>query len=319
VADLAPRRSGAIGYGASALGLSDSQFKLLRNLIAERTGVHFSDDRRDQLADKLSELMAALGMTSHLDYYYLLRYDAEAERHWADLTDRLAVPETYFWRQPEQILALVNVIAPRHFERSPGAPLRIWSAACCSGEEPISLAIALSEAGFLHQMPIEIVASDASAEMVALARRGVYSERSFRALPADLRERYFVPEGSGWRVDRRVHESIRWTTANLVDPVAVAPLARADVIYCRNVFIYFADDAIERVARQFAAGMADDGHLFLGASESLSRLDTDFELNEVAGAFVYVKATSNRALHGDDAAGVARGHGRGGEWNGGSG
>jgi chemotaxis protein methyltransferase CheR len=308
VADLTPRRPGATAFGADALGLSESQFKLLRDLIAERTGVYFADERRDLLADKLSELMAERGMTSHLDYYYLLRYDADADRHWADLADRLAVPETYFWRQPEQILAVANVIAPRHLERPGAGPLRIWCAACCTGEEPLSLAIALAEAGLLHRRQIEIVASDASAAMVDIATRGLYGERSFRNLPWALRERYFAREGARWRVDRTVHGAIRWTTANLVDPVAVAPLATADVIFCRNVFIYFSDQTIARVARLFAEHMPNRAHLFLGASESLSRLETDFELQEVAGAFVYVRETSSRGSHGHDADGVAREH-----------
>lgn len=309
--DPTARRFGAPGFGADALGFTEPVFKLLRDLIADRTGVHFADDKRDQLADKLSDLMAERGLASHLDYYYLLRYDADAERHWTALVDRLAVPETYFWRQSEQMLALANVIAPAHFERRPSAPLRIWSAACCTGEEPVSIAIALAEAGLLHQRPIEIVASDASAAMVARARLGLYGERSFRALPSDLRSRYFQREGPAWRVDRAVHEHIRWTMANLVNAAEVAPLARADVIFCRNVFIYFADETIAQVARLFAGGLAEDGHLFLGASESLSRLATDFELAEVAGSFVYVKETRNRATHGDDAGGVARGIGRG--------
>lgn len=311
MADSAARRFGAPGFGADALGFTEPVFKLLRDLIAQRTGVHFADDKRDQLADKLSDLMSERGLASHLDYYYLLRYDADAERHWTALVDRLAVPETYFWRQSEQILALANVIAPAHFERRRTAPLRIWSAACCTGEEPVSIAIALAEAGLLDRRPIEIVASDASAAMVARAQHGLYAERSFRALPADLRDRYFQREGSAWRVDRAVHEQIRWTTANLVNAAEVAPLARADVIFCRNVFIYFADETIAQVARLFADGLAEDGHLFLGASESLARLATDFELGQVAGAFVYVKETRSRAKHGDDAGGVARGFGRG--------
>ena len=299
-----------MGYSADVLGFSQAAFTLLRDLIAERAGVYFADEKRDQLADKLSDLLAARGMSSYLDYYYLLRYDADADRHWADLADRLAVPETYFWRQAEQIRALVEVLAPRHFARHPGMPLRIWSAACCSGEEPISIAIALAEAGLLQQRPIEIVASDASGTLVDRARRGLYAERSFRGLPAVLRDRYFAREGPAWRVDPGVHERIRWTTANLVDPAEVRPLAAADVIFCRNVFIYFSDDTITQVARLFAEGLPEDGHLFLGASESLTRLDTDFQLDEVAGAFVYVKgagrAGRRRAADGPDAALGAR-------------
>lgn len=294
------------------LGFSESAFRLLRDLIAQRTGVFFADDKRDQLADKLSDLLAARGMTSYLDYYYLLRYDAAAERHWSELMDRLAVPETFFWRQPEQILALANVVAPRHLERRRGAPLRIWSAACCSGEEPVSIAIALAEAGLLFRQPIEIVGSDASAALVERARRGLYGERSFRNLPPTLRDRYFRFEGGGWRVDPRVHAGIRWTTANLVEPADVRPLAAADVIFCRNVFIYFSDAAVGHVARLFAEGLDDEGHLFLGASESLTRLATDFELDEVGGAFVYVKGTGSRASHGRGADGGAGGQSRDG-------
>lgn len=278
-----------VGHGADVLGFSESAFALLRDLIAQHAGVFFADDRRDLLADKLSDLLAARGMTSYLDYYYLLRYDADAAQHWSELMDRLAVPETYFWRQPEQVLALARAVAPRHFERHPGVPLRIWSAACCTGEEPVSIAIALAEAGLLHDRPVEIVASDGSAAMVERARLGVYGERSFRSLPAELRARYFQPEGASWRVDERLQRQIRWTTANLVDPDAVLPLARADVIFCRNVFIYFADDTIRGIARTLADGLADDGVLFLGSAESLTRLATDFELTEICGAFAYVK------------------------------
>ena len=282
-------RFGAVGYSADILGFSQSAFALLRDLICQRAGVFYGDDKRDLLGDKLSALVAAHGMTSFLDYYYLLRYDALADRHWAELMDHLAVPETYFWRQPEQILALASAVAPRHFERHPGRTLRIWSAACCTGEEPISLAIALAEAGWLDAGSVELVGSDASPTMLASAREGLFGERSFRNLADDLRHKYFRREGHRWRVDPQLHQRIRWTTANLVDEADVRPLATVDVIFCRNVFIYFSDAAIKRSVQLFAEGIRDGGHLFLGASESLARLDTAFDLAEVAGAFVYVK------------------------------
>ena len=292
--DAGGDRGGPAGYSAGILGFSDSAFTLLRDLIAQHSGVFFGDERRDQLADKLSDLVASLGMTSFLDYYYLLRYDAEREQHWTALMDRLAVPETYFWRQPDQIRAFAQIVAPEHFAAHPGRPLRVWSAACCSGEEPISLAIALDQEGLLDRMPIEIVASDASPALVERARRGIYGERSFRSLPRELWARYFHSHGERWRADPRIHERIRWTTANLVDSSAVRALAAVDAIFCRNVFIYFSDETVTRVTQTFAEGLADDGRLFLGASESLTRLETPFELTELGGAFVYVKATTAR-------------------------
>jgi len=286
-------RRGAGGSSADVLGFAEPTFVLLRDLVAQRTGVYFADDKRDLLADKIADLLAAQGMASYLDYYYLLRYDADAERHWRALVDRLAVPETYFWRQPEHSLAVARVLAPRHFARRPRAPFRIWSAACCTGEEPLSIAIALAEAGLLDTRPIEIVASDASGAMIERARAGVYGERSFRALPAELRARYFRCEGRGWRVDPRLHERIRWTTANLVDPADVASLGDAQVVFCRNVLIYFGERTVAHVARLLADAMPDDGFLCLGASESLTRYSTAFTLVEVDGAFMYTKGSAS--------------------------
>ena len=289
MAEPSGRRPRGGGSSADVLGFSQSAFALLRDLIAQRTGVYFSLDKRDLLADKLADLLAARGMTSYLDYYYLLRYDADAEAHWGELIDRLAVPETYFWRQPDQILATASVLASRHFARRPLTPFRIWSAACCSGEEPLSIAIALAEEGVLGRHPVEIVASDASEAMLARARRGLYGERSFRTLPALLRDRYFSREGAAWRIDPAVHCLVRWVRANLVEAREVAPLASADVVFCRNELSYFADDTVAQVARLLAATMPDDAHLCLGASESLTRVSSAFDLVEVGGAFMYTK------------------------------
>lgn len=292
VRDRSDRPSGTYGYASDVLGISSPGFALLRDLIAQRTGVCFDESRADILADKLSALVTSQGMTSLLDYYYLLRYDRNAEQHWADVMDRLAVPETFFWRQPEHFEVLARLIVPKTVTQNPGKRLRIWSAACCTGEEPISIAIALAEAGFLDTHPIDIVATDGSPALIEKARRGLYGERAFRSMPRLLREKYFRLEAGGWRAASCVHERIRWGTANLANPAELAPLATADVIFCRNVFIYFSDDAIRRTVRAFAQHMPPGGYLFLGASESLSRLGTDFQLVELGGAFIWMTEAS---------------------------
>jgi chemotaxis protein methyltransferase CheR len=306
----APQRRSAgreFGYYTDALGLSGSAFALLRALIAERTGQYFADDKRDLLADKLADLVVGRGLDSFLDYYYLLRYGADADEHWAELIDRLAVPETYFWRQSEQIEAVCALAARHEAERVP-RPLRIWSAACCTGEEPLSIAMALQEAGWFDRLDIEIAATDASPGLVARARDGRFGERSFRTLPAGLRQKYFTHDGTAWRIDPALHARVRWSTANLLDFAAVAGLASADVIFCRNVFIYFADDTIRRVADVMAAAMPPGGHLFLGASESLLRFATELALVEVGGAFAYAKlpGTFRQQAHPVSAAAAAR-------------
>ena len=277
------------------LGLPDTGLALLRDYVAERAGVFFDNSKQDLLADKLADLVTGLGLNSFLDYYYLLKYDDPANLHWSALLDRIAVPETYFWRQPEQFRALANVILPEHRRQNGNASLRIWSAACCTGEEPLSIAMALNEVGGFQDGPIEIVASDASRSLLERARAGVYGERSFRNLSDDLRHRYFTRTENGWRVDPDLHARVQWQAANLVDPLQVTPLARANVIFCRNVFIYFSDHTVRRIVRTFTQAMPASAYMFVGAAESLVRLSTDLALEEIGSAFVYVKKFESEA------------------------
>jgi chemotaxis protein methyltransferase CheR len=288
---IEPRsNSSPVSLGNNTFALSDAAFVLLRDLIVQRTGILFDESKRGLMADKLSELVAANGFTSFLDYYYLLRYDESAAVHLSALMDRLAVPETFFWRQAEQINALASVIAPAHFMAYPGRPLRIWSAGCCTGEEPVSLAIALAEHGLLEAGQVEITATDGSPQMIARAERGSYGERSFRQLPAHLKAKYFEREGDDrWRPIAAVRRAIRWGVANLAVADEVKRHAGCDVIFCRNVFIYFSDDAIRSTVRLFAEYLSPDGFLFVAASESLNRLGVELELAEIGGAFTYVK------------------------------
>jgi chemotaxis protein methyltransferase CheR len=271
------------------LALPEGTSTLIRSLINERTGMFFDNGKTDLLIDKLAPLVIERGFSSYLDYYYLLKYDAAARLEWQNVMNALSVQETYLWREFDQIRALVETLLPQWLAQNAGATLRIWSAACATGEEPLTIAIALNEAGWFERAPIEIFASDASSKAVARAEAGVYRERAFRNLPAHLRARYFEPDGPHWRVRRDLHSRIKWSVTNLMDESEVAPLAAADFIFCRNVFIYFSENAISRVVRSFSRYIRPPGYLFVGAAESLLRLTTDFTLTEVDNAFVYVK------------------------------
>lgn len=280
-----------MGFQTGSLGLTGGADRLLRDLIHERTGLFFDNGKGDILADKLSPLVVERGFTSLLDYYYLLKYDEAAQDEWLNVMNALSVPETYFWREMDQVRALVEWVVPRWFAAPGARPLKIWSAACATGEEPLTIAMALNEAGWLGRVPVEIYGSDASTAAVEKARRGVYRERSFRNLPVTLRARYFTQEGATktWRVDAKLHAAIEWRVANLMNEVEVAPLAAAHVIFCRNVFIYFSDQTISRTVRSFAAHIRPPGYLFVAAAESLLKLSTDFDLQEIGSAFVYVR------------------------------
>lgn len=283
-----------MGFNSESLGLPKGTDALLRALIHERTGVFFDNGKADLLTDKLSPLVIERGFTSFLDYYYLLKYDESAQDEWRNVMNALSVPETYFWREIDQVRALVDVILPQWFKAHGREPLKIWSAACATGEEPLTIAMALNEAGWFDRTVIEIYASDASSTAIEKARRGVYRERAFRNLSYELRAKYFTREGSSstWRVKEDLHKRVGWSVANLMDEREVAQLASAHVIFCRNVFIYFSESAIAKTVRAFARHIRPPGHLFVGTSESLLRLTTDFNLEEINDAFVYVKRSS---------------------------
>lgn len=278
-----------MGLRTQNLALPEGAGTLIQNLIHERTGMFFDNGKCDLLLDKLSPLVIDRGFTSYLDYYYLLKYDSTAQAEWQNVMNALSVQETYFWREIDQVRALVQTLVPQWHARNRGSTLRIWSAACATGEEPLTIAIALNEAGWFDRASIEIVASDASSKAIERATNGVYKQRAFRNLAAPLRERYFVPEGSMWRVNSDIHSRIKWSVANLMDEDQIAKLAVADFIFCRNVFIYFSETAISRVVRSFSRFIKPPGYLFVGAAESLLRLTSDFNLTEVDDAFVYLK------------------------------
>jgi chemotaxis protein methyltransferase CheR len=273
------------------LGLSAAALPLLRDLIHERTGMFFDEGRQEVLAERLASLTVERGFESFLDYYYLLKYDEESGKtEWPRVMDALAVPETYFWREIDQIRAIVDVVVPEVVARLRGAPLRIWSVPCASGEEPLTIAMVLDQAGWFERVPIEIHASDGSPAQIARARVGRYRERSFRALPPSLRDRYFRQDGDAWVPNASLCGRITsWSVVNLVAAEEPAGLASAPIIFCRNVFIYFSPARVREVVERFAATMPTPGYLCVAASESLLRASTAFQLEEIGGAFVYVK------------------------------
>lgn len=272
------------------LRIPERTLELLRDLIASRAGIHYDEARLDIMRDRLVPLAIEHGFDSLLDYYYLLKYDTDAGADWRRLMDALSVQETYFWREADHFGALTSTIVPRLLERK--RSIRIWSIPCATGEEPLSIAMALTEAGCFDTAHIELHASDASEAALARARGRVYGRRSFRQLPEAMRDKYFTRDGAKdeWTVVPELFARISsWSRVNVVDAAETAAHASADVIFCRNLFIYFTPACVREVAQMFAHAMPSPGYLCVGAAESLLRAGVGFDLQELGGAYVYVK------------------------------
>jgi chemotaxis protein methyltransferase CheR len=274
---------------SETLGLPDSSFSLLRDLIHERLGLFYDAAKKDMLADKLASLVLNRGFDNFLDYYYFLKYDGDKTEEWNHVMDSLSVQETFFWRESDHLKVLTKEVVPRHFAAHPRETLRIWSAACATGEEPLSIAMALNEEGWFQRGAIDIRASDASPAALEKARSGLYRERSFRSIPPRLQEKYFQPEQKAWRISPDLQARVHWSQANVTDPAEVSDLASSHVIFCRNMFLYFSESSIRKTVEFFARKMPAPGYLFVSSSESLVRFTKDFRLQELLGAFVYVK------------------------------
>lgn len=266
------------------LELSPPVFAILSALIEEKTGLYYGLLDRDLLADKLSARAQDAGFDSLLDYYYFLRYDPASDTELAALIDVLVVGETYFFREYPPLRVLVDDFL-QPLCRAGRRP-RVWSAACASGEEPLTLAMMLAERGLLEM--VDIVATDISHRALDRARAGWFGARSVRTVPEPrLVERYLVPARQGYTVDPALVARISWRRVNLLDATATAALGLFDAVLCRNVLIYFRDETIRIVVERLASALTPRGVLLVGIAESLLRFGTTLLGEEWSGSFVY--------------------------------
>lgn len=259
---------------------------ILSALVEERIGLHYGLLDHEILAEKAGTRAAEAGFESLLDYYYFLRYDPGAGREMDALVDALVVGETYFFRELAPIEVLADLVAAQVAQ---GIRPRIWSAACASGEEPLTVAMLLDQRGVLGA--VDLVASDVSPRALARARAGRYGPRSVReGAPAALVERYLIRQADGSvRVAPRVAEAVRWRRVNLTVPDEVTSVGPAHFVLCRNVLIYFRDETVAQVVSRLSDVLHPGGVLLVGVSESLLRFGTTLVCEEHGNAFLYRK------------------------------
>jgi chemotaxis protein methyltransferase CheR len=266
--------------------LSQQVFIILTTLIEGRIGLHYGEEELPIFSSKLLDRMEEAGFGSPLDYYYHLRYDDQDGQEFAKLASALFVGETYFYREARPLEIAIDFVVQRAVASSGRA--RVLSAACSTGEEPLTLAMMLAERDLLDRT--EIVAIDANDAALEKARAGVYGGRSFRALPESA-ARWFTSEGATRSVDRKIHDRVQFVRANLVAPGALEGLGTFDLVLCRNVLIYFRDAVVVKVVQSLSKVLRPNGRLLVGASESLMRFGTRWRCEERGGVFLYERVS----------------------------
>lgn len=268
--------------------ISDSEghaLTLLSMLVEQKTGLHHATRDRPLLAGKLKDHAELHGFDSLLDFYRSIAYDDPTGARMAELVDALVVGETYFLRERPGLERVVELAADRARR---GLRTRIWSAACATGEEVLSVAALAATAGVLDS--VDLVASDVSDRQLARARSGQHTVRALRLIPEGLPP-WIDAVGGRAVVHPDLRARVRWHKVNLVDRTAVLALGRFDVILCRNVLIYFDEPTVVDVVGSLSDALHPGGTLLVGTSESLLRFSTRLACVEKRGVFLYQRPT----------------------------
>ncbi|BEH09801.1 MULTISPECIES: CheR family methyltransferase [Geobacter] len=272
--------------------MSDEEFRLIRDLIYSHCGLFFDNDSAYLLEKRLSKRVQLHQLSGFRDYYHFLRYNRKKDQELSDIMDVLTTNETYFFREAFQLKAFTQEIIPEIRDAKVKAgdrTLRIWSAGCSSGEEPYTIAMLLLEMGGFAGWHVEIIGTDISQRVIQQARKGVYGKSSFRVTDEGYVRRYFTEQDGMFRVNDGVRELVTISHLNLLDTNRIALLGRMDVIFCRNVIIYFDQAARKTVIESFHRALRDGGYLLLGHSESLMNISTAFALKHLKNDMVYQK------------------------------
>jgi chemotaxis protein methyltransferase CheR len=280
----------------AAITLSEAQYEKFCEFFYRRTGISFGANKR-YFVDKrlIDRIVKTRSMTFETYFESLHRYDAFAEIE--RLINLFTINETYFYREDHQFECLVKSMLPElTARRRKGDRIRIWSMPCSTGEEPYSIAMYLLDNwSAVDDYDIEIIGSDIDTNALRAAQKGEYEVRSLHRLKREIVQRYFTSVGADkFRLVDAIRQSVHFTQANASDADAMRGFGKIDVIFCRNMLIYFDDDSRRRTAECFYDSLADGGFICLGHSESMSRISSLFAVRTFPQAIVYQKTGGPR-------------------------
>ena len=273
--------------------LTDKEFADLRKIIYDRSGIHFQDSKKYVLESRLGKRLEELGLDSYAEYVQFLSIGPYQTDEFQEMFNRITINETSFFRNEPQLDVFENIALAKLIEaRKATKRLRIWSAACSTGEEPFTMAIQVQRTlGVrLADWHIEILGTDISEKCLLAAQKGVFPQFSFRSVNPLIVKRYFKEEKGLFTLDPTIRQMVSFEKQNLKDTLAAKRRGLWDVIFCRNVMIYFDDEMKSRVVKGFHDALAPDGFLFIGHSETLRNLNVAFTALPIPQAFAYQKA-----------------------------
>lgn len=271
--------------------MDEAVFLRLRDLIYRASGIYFNHKACATLERRLRPRVEALHLDGFEQYYLYLSFDRERQDELQRALDAVAVHETYFFREERALRAFSEEMLPEiAVRRRDARTLRVWSAGCSTGEEAYTIAMLISESGLFDGWRIELSASDLSQRVIMEARQGRYAEKSFRTMDDARRGRYFTPQADGaYVVSDPLRALVNFGCFNLIDSRRFDIYTDLDVIFCRNVMIYFGTQARRQTVTGFHNQLRDGGYLVLGAAESLFSLSTPFRLAHLQNDLVYQK------------------------------
>ena len=285
-------RAAATQPGCGELHITDAEFDRFRDFFYRKTGIRFEDSKRYFVDKRLIQRIEGTGHRGFRDYFAFMRFQASGEE-FQELVNLMTVNETYFFREEYQLRCMVSDLLGEvlHYKRA-GETVRIWSMPCSTGEEPYSIALYLLEYwDLIDRVDVEIVASDIDTRALERAKQGLFSKRSVSHLPRWILGKYFEPAPGGYhRLCDDLRASVNFRRTNLCDLNETKGMRNFDLIFCRNLLIYF-DEASQRLAVQtLYDALNPGGFVLLGHSESMSRITSVFKVRRFRDAVVYQRS-----------------------------
>lgn len=266
--------------------IQDTTFRQLRDFIYERCGIFIPDTKKYLLENRLTKRIKDRGLKGFDDYLFFVT-NGRCDDELARLFDSITTNETFFFREPQQLDVLINELAGKIAEMNKTKNIKIWSAACSTGEEPYTIAMMFKEK--LISLKAEILASDISGRALESAKKAVYASYSVRNVPENYLKKYFNKNGQSFILENSVKNYVQFKNINLIDGKSMKSIKGMDVIFCRNVLIYFDDKAKQKVISHLYDSLKPGGFLFIGISESLHNITRAFMPVAINNIVVYQK------------------------------